>query len=129
MEIALRAALIEHLSNDSQIADQLSAITEEAPVRASLPWLAIVASASADWSHKTGEGREIRVALELQARGDEPATAAQLVRSIENRVNAIPADQDGFRIVSVQFLRARTEQRGGTTRAVLLEYRFRLLAI
>lgn len=129
MEIALRAALIEHLSNESQIADQLSAITEEAPVRASLPWLAIVASASADWSHKTGEGREIRVALELQARGDEPATAAQLVRSIENRVTAIPAEQDGFRIVSVQFLRARTEQRGGTARAVLLEYRFRLLAI
>ena len=129
MEIALRAALIEHLSNDSQIADQLSAITEEAPVRASLPWLAIVASASADWSHKTGEGREIRVALELQARGDEPATAAQLVRSIENRVTAIPAEQDGFRIVSVQFLRARTEQRSGTARAVLLEYRFRLLAI
>ena len=89
----------------------------------------IVASASADWSHKTGEGREIRVALELQARGDEPATAAQLVRSIENRVTAIPAEQDGFRIVSVQFLRARTEQRGGTARAVLLEYRFRLLAI
>ena len=128
MEIALRAALISHLTEDPLISDQLSAITEEAPVRASLPWLAIVASASADWSHKTGEGREVRVAMELQMRGDDPATAGQLVQDIEQRIAVIPHEQDGFRIASVQFLRARTEQRGGTIRAVLLEYRFRLLA-
>lgn len=128
MEIALRAALIDHLASDPLIAPQLCTITEEAPARASLPWLAIVASASADWSHKTGEGREIRLALELQTRGDEPATANALVQQIENRVAAMPADQQGFRVASILFLRSRVEQRGGTTRAVLLEYRFRLLA-
>lgn len=128
MEIALRAALIDHLASDPLIAPQLCTITEEAPARASLPWLAIVASAGADWSHKTGEGREIRLALELQTRGDEPATANALVQQIENRVAAMPADQQGFRVASILFLRSRVEQRGGTTRAVLLEYRFRLLA-
>jgi hypothetical protein len=128
MEITLRAALIQHLASDPLIADQLCAMTEEAPVRSSLPWLAIVASASADWSHKTGDGREIRIALELQARGDDPATASELVKRIEQRVQAMPANQSGFRIAAIHFLRARTEQRGGTTRAVLLEYPFRLLA-
>lgn len=128
MEIALRAALIEHLASDPLIAGQLCAITEEAPTRSSLPWLAIVASASADWSHKTGAGREIRVALELQARGDDPVTANDLVRQIEDRIAALPQQHGHFRVASIQFLRARTEQRRGTTRAVLLEYRFRLLA-
>lgn len=88
-----------------------------------------MASASADWSHKTGHGREVRVAVELQARGDDPATAASLVRDIETAIEALPPYQPDFRVVNVQFLRARTEQRGGTIRAVLLEYRFRLLAI
>lgn len=128
MEIRLRAALLSHLSNYPQLADTLNAISEEAPLRASLPWLAIVASASTDWSNKTHDGREIRIAIELQARGDDPETAAELVRTIEEAVLSMPDMQDTFRIVTIQFLRARTEQRGGTTRAVLLEYRFRLLA-
>lgn len=128
MEIALRAALIDHLKAQPTLSQDLSTITEEAPLRTSLPWLAIVASASADWSHKTGAGREIRIAVELQARGDDPATAASLVQSIEDAIGGLPADQPDFRIASQQFLRARTEQRGGTIRAVLLEYRFRILA-
>lgn len=128
MEIALRAALIDHLANHPQLAPELSAVSEEAPLRASLPWLAIVASASADWSHKTGIGREVRVAIELQTRGDDPGTAAELVGWIEAAVESLPRDQADFRIANIQFLRARSEQRGGTTRAILLEYRFRLLA-
>lgn len=128
MEIALRAALLGHLSNDPQIGAEMSAISEEVPLRASLPWLAIVASASIDWSHKTGMGREVRIAVELQARGDDPATAAALVNAIEAAIEGIPRDQPDFTIAGIQFLRARTEQRGGTTRAALLEYRFRVLA-
>jgi len=31
-------------------------------------------------------------------------------------------------VITAQFLRARAEQRGANTRAVLIEYRFRLLA-
>ncbi|AKM09286.1 DUF3168 domain-containing protein [Croceicoccus naphthovorans] len=128
MEIALRAALLGYLSNHPRLSTELNAISEEAPLRASLPWLAIVASASSDWSHKTGSGREVRIAIELQARGDDPETAGQLVAEIEKAVEDLPHDQTGFRIANIQFLRARTEQRGGTIRAVLLEYRFRILA-
>ncbi|MDR7102810.1 DUF3168 domain-containing protein [Croceicoccus sp. BE223] len=128
MEIALRAALLDHLAHHPDLAGELNAISEEVPLRASLPWLAIVASASADWSHKTGMGREVRIAVELQARGDDPETAAALVANLEAAILALPPRQPSFRIASIQFLRARTEQRGGTTRAVLLEYRFRVLA-
>lgn len=128
MEIALRVALIEWLSTDPTLADKLNAVTEEAPSRTSPPWLAITASASVDWSCKDRAGREVRVALELQCRGDAPDTAADLVALIEARIDSLPRAQPGFHLATIQFLRARAEQRGENRRAVLLEYRFRLLA-
>jgi hypothetical protein len=128
VEIALRAALVAWLAADTALAGQLNAIVEEAPLRTSLPWLAIAASASTDWSTKTGAGREVRVALELHTRGDRPDTAATLVAVIEARIAALPAQQAGCTVVNTQFLRARAEQRGESVRAILFEYRFRLLA-
>lgn len=128
MEIALRTALLSWLSADAALAAELNAIVEEAPSRTSLPWLAISASASTDWSCKTAAGREVRVALELHCRGDTPDAAADLVAAIEARLESLPAAQTGFVVTTIQFLRARAEQRGESRRAVLLEYRFRLLA-
>lgn len=128
METALRAVLIDWLAGDPELSGALNAIVEEAPSRTSLPWLAIAASASTDWSCKTNQGREVRVALELHCRGDRPDAAGDLVSAIERRVVSLPAPQTGFRVVTVQFLRARAEQRGESRRAILIEYRFRLLA-
>lgn len=128
MEIPLRASLIAWLAADPALAGQLNAIVEEAPTRTALPWLALAASASADWSCKDRAGREVRVALELHCRGDRPDVASALVNAIEARVAALPAAQAGFRVVTATFLRARAEQRSANTRAILLEYRFRVLA-
>ena len=128
MEIPLRAALIAWLAADPVLSAELNAVVEEAPSRTSLPWLAIAASASADWSCKERAGREVRIAIELHCRGDAPDAAATLVSAIEARVETLPRAQDGFAIASTQFLRARTEQRGESRRAILLEHRFRLLA-
>lgn len=126
METELRAALVEWLRGDPALA-AINSVTEEAPLRASPPFLAIAASASADWSTKQLAGREVRVALELHCRGDDPATAAMLIGAIEARVHAMPSAQDGFDIITTQFLRARAEQRANNTRSILIEFRFRLL--
>ena len=128
MEIPLRAALLAWLAADPVLAAQLNAVTEEAPSRTALPWLAVAASASADWSAKDVTGREVRVALELHCRGDQPGAAAALVAAIETRIAALPSVQAGLQVVTVTFLRARAEMRSANTRAVLLEYRFRVLA-
>lgn len=128
MEIALRAALLDWLAADPLLASGLNAVAEEAPLRTALPWLAIAASAAADWSVKDAIGREINVALELHCRSDRPDSALTLSAAIEARIAAMPAGQHGFRLVSTQFLRSRAEQRAGGLRAVLIEYRFRLLA-
>ena len=128
METAFRAALLAWLAADPLLAAGLNTITEEAPLRASPPWLGIVASASTDFGHKTGAGREVRVAHELQTLGDDACGTAELTSAIEARVATMPADQPMFRIASLTFLRARAEQRGEARRAVLLEYRARLIA-
>ena len=128
MESTLRAALLDWLRAAPAPLDQLTAIEEEAPPRATAPWLSIAASASADWSTKTERGREIHIALELHTRGDAPATDAALAAALEARIESLPPSQPGFAIATIQFLRARSERRAANTRATLVEYRFRCLA-
>nr|WP_068076094.1 DUF3168 domain-containing protein [Novosphingobium lentum] len=128
MEIAFRAALLAWLAADPALASGLNAIVEEAPLRTALPWLALTASASIDWGTKDGAGREIRVALELNYRGDDPLSESALVAAVERRIESLPATQPGFRLVTLTFLRARAERRGEARRALVLEYRARVLA-
>lgn len=130
MEIAFRAAVIGWLAADPVLAAGLNAIVEEAPIRTALPWLALTASASTDWSNKSGRGREIRIALELNYRGYEQLAEADLIGVLEARMESLPVDQStaGFRIASLTFLKARAEQRGEALRALVLEYRARVLA-
>ena len=128
MELSFRAALLAWLAADPLLTAGLNAIVEEAPLRTSPPWLGIVASASTDFGHKTGIGREVRVALELQTLGDDACGTADLIAAVEARSANLPADHPAFRIASLTFLRARAEQRGEARRAVLLEYRARVVA-
>ncbi len=130
MEIPFRAVLIDWLASDTALAAALNAVVEEAPLRTALPWLALTTSASTNWGTKTLAGREIRVALELNFRSDDPLGGAALVSAIEARVESLPADQSaaGFRVASLSLLRARAEQRGEALRVVVLEYRARVMA-
>lgn len=131
METQFRADLLAWLAGDAELAAGLNAIAEEAPRvfsgAASPPWLGIAASASSDWGAKGARGREVRVALELVAREDEPEAVAALTGALERRVATMLAAQAGYRIVLTQFLRSRAERRAGNLRAVLTEWRFLIL--
>ncbi|MBX9664806.1 DUF3168 domain-containing protein [Novosphingobium sp.] len=131
MELAFRAAVIAWLAADPTLAEGLNAIVEEAPIKTALPWLALTASASTDWSNKSGRGREIRIALELNYRGYEQLAETDLIGAIEARMESLPTDQSasGFQIASLTFLKARAEQRGEALRSLVLEYRARVLAV
>jgi len=130
MELAFRAAVVAWLAADPTLAEGLNAIVEEAPIKTALPWLALTASASTDWSNKSGRGRDIRVALELNYRGYQQLAETDLIGAIEARMESLPADQSasGFHIASLTFLKARAEQRGEALRSLVLEYRARVLA-
>ena len=125
MENLLRANLIDWLRDDPALAE-INAIEEESPLRASPPWLGISASASTDWGTKDRPGREIRLALELETRIDDPAVDATILSAIERRVLDLPPFADGYELASVRFLRARSERRDDNRRGALIEFRFRL---
>lgn len=127
MENLLRAALIDWLRSDNALS-ALNSIEEESPLNVSPAWLGIAASASVDWSTKDRVGREIRIAFELATRTDAAAADATLIGAIEQRIEALPQSQSGFDIASIRFLRTRAERRANNRRAVLIEYRFRILA-
>jgi len=125
MENDLRAALISWLRADPALAP-INAIEEEAPLSVTPPWLGIAASASIDWGTKDRQGREVRIALELESRTDAAAEDAPLLSDIERRVPDLPPFQPGFELASIRFLRSRSEARADNLRGALLEYRFRI---
>ena len=127
MENFLRAKLIDWLRADPALAS-INAIEEEAPISASAPWLGIAASASTDWGCKDRPGREVRIAIELESRADEPDTDGPLLGAIEARVLDLPPFQPEFELASIRFLRSRSEERQGNLRGSLLEFRFRIFA-
>lgn len=127
MENELRAELIAWLRSDPALAS-VNTIEEEAPLSATPPWLGIAASASIDWGSKDREGRETRIALELETRTDLAAADAPLLTAIERRVLDLPPFQPGFEVASIRFLRSRSEARDDNRRAALIEFRFRILA-
>ncbi len=126
MENQLRAALIDWLRDDPALA-AINAIEEESPLKASAPWLGIAASASTDWGTKDRPGREVRIALELESRSDEPESDAPLLTAVEQRVLDLHPFHTGFELASIRFLRARSERREFNRRGALLEFRFRIL--
>lgn len=127
MENDLRAALIAWLKADPALA-AINAIEEEAPLSTSPPWLGIAASASIDWGTKDRQGRETRIAIELETRTDQPGEDGPLIAAIELRVLDLPPFHPGFELASIRFLRSRSEARTDNRRGALLEYRFRILA-
>ncbi len=126
MENHLRTTLITWLRDDPALS-AINAIEEESPLKASAPWLGIAASASTDWGTKDRQGREVRIALELESRADEPDADAGLLKTIERRVLDLQPFHAGFELVSIRFLRARSERREFNLRGALLEFRFRIL--
>ena len=128
METLLRRDLVGWLRADAALMRRVNAIEEESPLDMHPPWIGIAASASADWSTKTESGREVRIALELLARGQETAGLDDTVAALERRIAALPAQWSGYRIVHTRFLRSRVERRDRAARAALVEYRFRILA-
>ena len=91
MESAFRTLLIDWLRSDIQLSACLNAVQEEGPSPAPAPTLSIAASASADWSTKTFMGREVRLALELLDRSDQPETSAAIASRIEPALFACSA--------------------------------------
>ena len=118
---ALQAALAANLA----AVGELTGVFDGPPARAAFPYVAIDASLETDWSHKSGSGREVLVAVTVW--DDQPAQLQMLADIVEQRVLAIDL-AGGWRLVSLRLIRRRTIRDVAGPWATAIDFRARLLA-
>ena len=97
-------------------------------IRSAAPYAIVEAGAESDWSHKSGAGREVRLTVTLRDEGERPARLRRLVGEAQAALGAIAASGDGWRIVSLAFVRSRLLPEGDRRWVATRDYRARMLA-
>lgn len=119
---ALQAALAAALAGEAR----LTGIYDGPPARAGLPYAVIDAGSESDWSHKSGGGREVLVALTLW--DEQPARLAELADAVEAAAAGVGAVA-GWQLVSMRMIRRRTVRDVAGPWATAIDFRARLLAV
>ena len=103
------------------------------PVQAAAPYAAIGIGPERDWGWKGGEGRELRLAVTLHDRGESPARLLAIAAAAEAALAGIDGEADGWRTVSLAFVRAElVPPKRGSPDGLwvrVLEYRVRMVAV
>lgn len=127
VQTGLQAALAGALQDHAPLG-ALTGVFDAPPVRAALPYAVVGEAMLADWSTKDANGREARVAVMLHDGGERPARLRLLAGEVEAAIAAMPRDLgDGWRIVSLAFVRSRIVPNGAGRWIATSEYRARML--
>lgn len=97
------------------------------PVQAATPYALVEAGPELDWGHKSGVGREVRIAIVLRGAGERTGTLGTLAAAAEAAIEALDSELDGWRIVSLRFQRSRLVAEARGQWASTSEYRARML--
>lgn len=107
-------------------------VFDGAPVQAAVPYALVEAGPETDWGHKSGQGRELRLAVTIRDAGESGGERAvrlrRLMEGAESALAGIGPALDGWRIVTLRFIRGRVvkDAKKGTWAGVI-EHRARLL--
>ena len=118
---ALQAAVADVLAAEAR----LTGIYDGPPARAAFPYAVIDAGSESDWGHKSGEGREVLLALTVW--DEEPARLGELADAVEALTGQV-FQVDSWRLVSLRLLRRRTVRDVAGPWATAIDFRARLLA-
>lgn len=99
------------------------------PLQAAFPYALAETGPALDWSHKSGTGRELRIAVTIRDQGESPARAQRLASEAEAAIAAIGGDVGGWQVVTMKFVRSQTVRPPREPWASLVEFRARLLAV
>ncbi len=118
---ALQSAIATALSG----AAELSGVFDGPPARAAYPYVALDATTESDWSHKSGAGREVLVAITVW--DDQPVRLHGLADQVETALTDL-AVIDGWQLVTMQLVRRRVVRDVAGPWAAAIDYRARMLA-
>jgi hypothetical protein len=104
---------------------ELTGVFDGPPARAAFPYAAIDASLESDWSHKSGQGREVMASVTIW--DDQPARLQTLTDEVEAKVLSISVDGE-WKLVTLRLLRRRTIRDVAGPWASAIDFRARLLA-
>jgi hypothetical protein len=118
---ALQAALASALASMVE----LTGVFDGPPARAAYPYVALDATTETDWSHKSGEGREVLVAITVW--DDEPVRLHAISDRIETSLQEI-SDLEGWQLVTMRLVRRRVLRDVAGPWAAAIDFRARMLA-
>jgi hypothetical protein len=104
---------------------ELTGVYDGPPARAAFPYVIVDGGTEVDWSHKSGRGREVLLAVTLW--DEQPARLHALVDGIEAAVAAIGMVA-GWQLASIAFLKRRIVRDVAGPWAAAIDFRSRLLA-
>lgn len=126
---ALQAAAVSVLEAHPVLGTELAGIYDGPPPRATFPYVSVADGITGDWSTKTAQGREIRLALTVWDDGEEASRLSSLMAHAEDAIAAMPRDLPGWRIASLVFVRSIVARDAVGPWAGLVEHRVRMLAV
>ena len=125
--MAVQKAAVAAMKAHVPLASAVSGVFDGPPPGVCFPYVVMAESPCIDWSHKNGRGREIRLAVTVWDDGARSARLHGLMREIEAAVEGMAVVLDGWRVVSLRFLRSRVVRDADGPWAGLVEYRVRVL--
>jgi hypothetical protein len=122
---ALQSAMVAALRAGTGLATY-----DAPPAQAVVPYALIECGGESDWGHKSGKGREVRVAVTVRDAGERPLRLLGLMNDVEAALEA-PPGAEGWQVVSFAWLRSRTVREGRAPGPIewtgVTEYRARML--
>jgi hypothetical protein len=103
----------------------LTGVYDGPPARAAFPYVVLDGSTEVDWSHKSGAGREVLLAVTVW--DEQPARLPGLADAVEAAAAGI-GEVVGWQLASIAFLRRRTVRDVAGPWAAAIDFRARLLA-
>lgn len=100
-------ALIGAASAALRSVEGLNGVYDGPPLQGAFPYAMLEAGPESDWSHKSGTGRELRLAVTIRDQGERPARLRRLVQVVEDAIEGMDGMLEEWRLVTLVFVRSR----------------------
>lgn len=120
------AALQTAIARSLGMIKGLMGVFDGPPARAAYPYVALDATTETDWSHKSGNGREVLVAVTLW--DDQPVRLHAFADLVEAGLQDLDI-LDAWQLVTMQLVRRRIVRDVAGPWAAAIDFRARMLAI
>lgn len=132
-DLVVRQALLAALRGYAPLMAVVNRVEDGTPVQAAPPYLVLGESLGSDWSTKTQEGREVVLGLTFYVRSGDSIRVSAALRAAEHALATMPAQMQGWQIVSTRPVRTRITGSAALMKApgwaALMDVRVRVMEV